>query len=32
MDFKPAISKDLKLMDARIFADQPMGLKTDLAL
>jgi propionate CoA-transferase len=32
MDFKPAISKDLKLMDTRIFADQPMGLKTDLAL
>ena len=26
MDFKPVISKDLKLMDARIFADQPMGL------
>ncbi|WP_315116074.1 acyl CoA:acetate/3-ketoacid CoA transferase [uncultured Clostridium sp.] len=27
MDFKPIISKDLKLMDERIFLDQPMGLK-----
>lgn len=26
MDFKPIISPDLKLMDARIFADEPMGL------
>ena len=27
MEFKPAIAPDLKLMDARIFEDQPMGLK-----
>lgn len=26
MDFKPIISKDLKLMDERIFRDEPMGL------
>ncbi|MBK8454568.1 MAG: acyl CoA:acetate/3-ketoacid CoA transferase [Thiofilum sp.] len=30
MDFKPAIAPDLKHMDARIFADQAMGLKADL--
>jgi len=27
MDFKPIIPKDLKLMDERIFRDEPMGLK-----
>ena len=27
MDFKPIISPNLKLMDARIFKDEPMGLK-----
>ncbi len=26
MEFKPIISEDLKLMDARIFRDEPMGL------
>jgi len=26
MDFKPLISNELKLMDSRIFIDQPMGL------
>ena len=26
MDFKPIIAADLKLMDARIFQDAPMGL------
>lgn len=26
MDFKPIVSKDLRLMDARIFCDEPMGL------
>lgn len=26
MEFRPLISKDLKLMDERIFKDQPMGL------
>ena len=27
MAVRPVISKDLKLMDARIFRDEPMGLK-----
>jgi propionate CoA-transferase len=27
MDFVPQVSPDLKLMDARIFCDEPMGLK-----
>ena len=27
MEFKPIISKDLKLMDARIFRDELMGLE-----
>ena len=27
MDFKPIISPNLKLMDARIFKDELMGLK-----
>ena len=27
MEFKPIIADDLKLMDARIFTDQPMGLE-----
>ena len=27
MDFEPAIAKDLKLMDERIFRPEPMGLK-----
>ena len=26
MDFRPVISKDLKLMDHRIFRDEKMGL------
>ncbi|MBT8536505.1 acyl CoA:acetate/3-ketoacid CoA transferase [Polynucleobacter paneuropaeus] len=30
MDFVPVISKDLKLMDARIFEDLPMGLRPEL--
>jgi propionate CoA-transferase len=30
MDFRPEISKDLKLMDERLFLDQPMGLIRDL--
>ena len=29
MDFRPEIAEDLKLMDERIFADEPMGLKID---
>lgn len=31
MDFRPQISSDLKLMDARLFLDRPMGLVSDLA-
>lgn len=31
MDFRPHISPDLKLMDARIFAPAPMGLRTMIA-
>ncbi|MCM3125092.1 MULTISPECIES: CoA-transferase [unclassified Mesobacillus] len=27
MNFRPLIAKDLKLMDSRIFMDEPMGLK-----
>jgi len=30
MAFRPAISPQLKLMDARIFRDQPMGLRQDM--
>ncbi len=30
MDFVPEISKDLKVMDERLFLDQPMGLAKDL--
>ena len=30
MDFHPVISKDLKLMDERLFIDEPMGLESDL--
>ncbi|MEO8409782.1 MAG: acyl CoA:acetate/3-ketoacid CoA transferase, partial [Propionivibrio sp.] len=30
MSFRPAISPDLKTMDARIFRDEPMGLRDDL--
>jgi len=26
MEFEPAVADDLKLMDARIFKDGPMGL------
>ena len=26
MEFKPAIAEDLKLMDARLFTDEKMGL------
>ena len=29
MDFKPIISKDLKLMDERIFRDKPMNIKEE---
>ena len=29
MEFKPTIAKDLKLMDARLFKDEIMGLKKD---
>jgi propionate CoA-transferase len=32
MDFRPQISPDLKLMDARLFKDEPMGLAKDLAV
>jgi propionate CoA-transferase len=32
MEFKPEISPDLKLMDARIFIDRPMGLENQLLL
>lgn len=30
MEFKPALADDLKLMDKRIFIDEPMGLANDL--
>ena len=30
MEFKPVISPNLKVMDAKIFTDEPMGIKTDL--
>ena len=30
MDFRPAISRNLRLMDARIFSDAPMGLRKEL--
>ncbi|WP_294541818.1 acyl CoA:acetate/3-ketoacid CoA transferase [uncultured Rhodoblastus sp.] len=30
MDFKPIVARDPALMDARIFADKPMGLRDDL--
>lgn len=30
MDFRPAISPSLRLMDARIFTDGPMGLRREL--
>ena len=30
MEFKPHIAKDLKLMDARIFRDEPMGIKAEI--
>jgi propionate CoA-transferase len=30
MAFRPAISPDLKTMDARIFRDEPMGLREDM--
>ncbi len=30
MDFQPIISPDLKLLDARIFIDEPMGLRKEL--
>ena len=29
MEFKPQIADDLKLMDARIFRDEKMGLAND---
>lgn len=31
MDFRPAIAADLRTMDARLFAAEPMGLKRDIA-
>jgi propionate CoA-transferase len=31
MSFRPRISPDLKTMDARLFLEQPMGLRADLA-
>ena len=31
MDFRPEISKELKLMDERLFLDAPMGLAADLS-
>ena len=30
MEFRPAISPDLKLMDERIFRDKPMNLRPDI--
>ena len=30
MEFRPAISPNLKTMDARIFSDEPMGLRNDI--
>lgn len=30
MDFRPVIAADLKIMDARLFLDRPMGLEADL--
>jgi propionate CoA-transferase len=30
MDFKPVMASDIKLMDARIFTDAPMGLYDDI--
>jgi propionate CoA-transferase len=30
MDFRPAISPALKIMEKRIFRDQPMGLRSDM--
>ena len=30
MDFVPAISPELKLMDARIFADAPMVIREEI--
>jgi propionate CoA-transferase len=30
MEFRPAISPTLKIMDARIFRDEPMGLRQDM--
>lgn len=31
MDFRPAIAGDLKAMDARLFAAEPMGLRREIA-
>ena len=30
MEFRPHIASDLKLMDARIFRDEPMGIKPEI--
>jgi propionate CoA-transferase len=30
MAFRPAIAADLRMMDARLFAAEPMGLKHDI--
>jgi propionate CoA-transferase len=30
MDFKPVMRQAPKLMDARIFKDEPMGIRTEL--
>jgi len=32
MDFRPAIAVQIKTMDARIFREEPMGLKNDLLM
>jgi propionate CoA-transferase len=32
MDFRPAVSPLLKLMDARIYLDAPMGLRDEMLL
>jgi propionate CoA-transferase len=30
MDFEPIVAADLKLMDERIFKDEPMGIKAEI--
>ena len=31
MDFKPLVAKNLKIMDPRIFAEEPMGIKEEVS-